>query len=182
MRRLIPAIAAVALLVTAALPVAAAKPTITVNAISESGIDPFASADCGFPVSFSVTGESRERAWFDANDVLRVVFTVNVHVEYTANGRTLRGIDAGMDTGFIEPDGTASIAIHGSVGMVKVPGHGPVFGAAGRLVLMFTPVLDGAGNPVLDEDGFPIFDVDVISESGVVGSGDIEAFCGYLAG
>ena len=182
MRRLIPVLAAVALLLTAALLVAAAKPTITVSTISEAGVDPFASADCGFPVSFGVTGQFRERAWFDANDVMRVVFTVNVHVEYTANGRTLRGVDAGMDTGFIQPDGTASVAIHGSVGMVTVPGSGPVFGAAGRLVLVFTPVLDGAGNPVLDEDGFPIFDVDVISESGVIGSGDIEAFCGYLAG
>ena len=182
MRRLVSILAAVTLILIAALPVAAAKPTMTFGTIDESGIDPFASADCGFPVTSTVTGRFIERLWVDANDVQRVIFTINVHVEYTANGRTLRGVDAGMDTGFIEPDGTAAIAIHGSVGMVTVPGHGPVLGAAGRLVLLFTPVLDGTGNPVLDEDGFPVFDVEVISERGVAGSGDIAAFCGYLAG
>ena len=182
MRRLVSVLAAVALVLIAALPVAAAKPTISFTTINESGIDQFASADCGFPVAFSVSGRSMERSWVDANDVQRVVFTINVHVTYTANGRILRGVDAGMDMGFIEPDGTATIAIHGSVGLVTVPGSGPVLGSTGRLVLHFTPVLDEAGNPVLDEEGFPMFDVEVLSERGLLGSGDIAAFCGYLAG
>ncbi len=182
MRRLLSVLAALALVLIAALPVAAAKPTISFETIDESGIDQFASADCGFPVAYSLTGRSMERSWVDANGVQRVIFTVNVHVEYTANGRTLRGVDAGMDTGFFEPDGTASIAIHGSVGMVTVPGSGPVLGSTGRLVLLFTPVLDEAGNPVLDEEGFPIFDVEVLAESGLIASGDTAAFCGYLAG
>src|SRR5688500_1641173 len=137
MRRLASVLAAVALLLIAALPAAAAKPTIRFDTIDASGNDPFASADCGFPVAFSVIGRSMERLWVDENDVERVVFTINVHVEYTANGRTLRGVDAGMDKGFIEPDGTATIAIHGSVGLVTVPGSGPVLGSAGRLVLLF---------------------------------------------
>ena len=182
MKRLISLVAAVALVFIVVVPVAAAKPTTSVETIDESGIDAGATADCGFPVAYTLTGQSRTRSWVDADGIERVIFTVSVRVEYTANGRTVRGVDAGMDTGFFEPDGTATIAIHGSVGLVAVPGSGPVLGSAGRLVLLFTPVLDEDGNPVLDPDGNPVFDVEVLAESGVVGSGDTAAFCEYLAG
>ena len=165
-----------------AVPTAAAKPSTSVEMIDESGIDVGASADCGFPVAYTLTGHSKTRSWVDADGVERVIFTVSVRVEYSANARTLRGVDAGMDTGVFQPDGTATIAIHGSVGLVTVPGSGPVLGSAGRLVLLFTPVLDEDGNPVLDPDGNPTFDVEVLAESGVVGSGDTAAFCEYLAG
>jgi len=182
MKRLVSIFGAVALILIAALPVAAAKPTTSVETIEESGIDAGASADCGFPVAYTLTGRARTKSWVDADGIERVIFTVSVRAEYTANGRTVRGVDAGMDMGFFQPDGTAKIAIHGSVGLTTVPGSGPVLGSAGRLVLLFTPVLDEDGNPVLDPDGNPMFDVEVLAESGVVGSGDTAAFCEYLAG
>jgi hypothetical protein len=45
------------------------------------------------------------------------------------------------------------------------PGHGPIAGAARRLVFTDIPVLDDEGNPVLDEEGNLVSMFEVLADS-----------------
>jgi hypothetical protein len=168
-------------LVTAA-PVLAAKPEIEVEEVSFSFLDEFLTEECGFPVTFSGEGQVIHRTWTDENgDVTREVHTVNHTRSLTANGQTLTFKDSGVDKVTINPDGTVQVEIIGNLGVLTVPGYGTVSGAAGRVVLLLTPVLDEEGNPVLDEHGNPMMTEEVMHDSGFRAEEDIAAICAGLA-
>lgn len=162
-------------------PVAAAQPHIEVEEISFSILDEFLTAQCGFTVTLSGEGQVIHRTWVDENgDVTREVHTVNHSRSLSANGQTLSFKDSGVDKVTINADGTVLIEIVGNLGVLTVPGEGSVIGAAGRIAVLLTPVLDEEGNPVLDEEGNPMMTEEVVSDSGYR-EDDIAAICAGLA-
>ena len=174
-----------ALLAVAGLagPVLAAKPSIERTEIAAPPVlDGFLTAVCDFDVWLTSTGHVILRTWTDAQDnLVREVFTINLHVTISAGGASLHAVDAGMDKVTFLDGGAEQVEIHGNLQLLTVKGHGPVLGAAGRFAFIVTPLFDENGDPILDEEGNQIVDFEVIGDSGIRAEEDLEAVCAALA-
>jgi hypothetical protein len=158
----------VALLLAAGLPVSAAAPATEVEQIEASFVLPAISSTCGFTVTMTVEGQVIHRSWVaESGDVVREIDSINLSRTVSANGNALSFKDAGADKLTVNPDGSTTIESVGNIGLVTVPGSGPVLGGAGRTVVLLTPVLDAQGNPVLDDDGNPLVTEEVLSDTGL---------------
>lgn len=180
MRRVLMPLAAAMAISFVSFPVAAAKPEVIVEEVDEMFLDEFLSDGCGFDVSVTLAGHTKTRIWTDRNgELVRELFTINLHGTVSAGGATLSFVDAGADMLVPLEGGGVRVAIHGNLQLLTAPGHGPILGAAGRFVFTDIPVLDEEGNPVLDEDGFPVTIFEVLADSGIRAE-DLDALCSVL--
>ena len=171
----------VILVLSLAVPALAAKPLIERVTFEDEFTDDFLSDFCGLDVTVSVSGQFVSHVWLDGDEnLIREVFNIAVHGSISAGGAKLHFVDTGLDKTTALEGGAVRIEVHGSIQLITAPGAGPILGAAGRQVIVLTPVLDEEGNPVLDEEGFPIFDIELLADSGVRAE-DLDALCAALA-
>ena len=171
----------VILLLSLAVPALAAKPLIERVTFEDEFPDDFLSEVCGLDVVVSVNGKFTSHLWLDADEnLIREVFNIAVHGSLSAGGATLHFVDTGLDKTTALEGGALRIEVHGSIQLITAPGAGPILGAAGRQVLVVTPVVDEEGNPVLDEEGFPMVDIELLADTGVRAE-DLDALCEALA-
>ncbi len=172
----------VVLALATSVPVSAAGPATEVEELDLSFVLPGMSQACGFPVTMTVLGRVSHKTWVDENgDVIREIHNINLSRTVSANGNTLSFKDSGADRLAANEDGSTTIETVGNLGLVTVSGSGPALGAAGRTVILLTPVLDEEGNAVLDEEGNPLQIEEVLAETGLRPE-DIAAVCAALAG
>ena len=123
--------------------------------LSEVIDDTFTDTQCGFPVTVHVFGDLHHTVFFDeAGNVERVITSVSEGgTTLTANGVVLRSAGSGATITEFKPEGgAASAATHGLSFNFVVPGAGPVWLEAGRIVYLFDPrtPIFVAGVQVLD--------------------------------
>jgi hypothetical protein len=130
-RRLVVAGAlAFATVVAAVTPASAeGRPTMTVTPIHGTyPRDRFTSAKCGFTVSTTVWGQVRFWTFPEGSQKLVELETLNIHASLSANGNTVKWVDAGSSTVYTTADGST---------MVTTNGHWYYYGI-GRLVINIT--------------------------------------------
>lgn len=93
----------------------AGKPTIERVTVDEVGIDPFLSEVCGFDVVASAQGHLIFRTFEEDGRGLVSLTTLNVRVEVSANGKTVKVHDVGADSLRVMPDGTVILSIIGQI-------------------------------------------------------------------
>jgi hypothetical protein len=180
MRRVLVPLAAAMAISLVSFPVAAAKPEVIVEEVDDMFLDEFLSDECGFEVWVTLAGHARTRIWTDrSGEVVRELFTINLHGTVSGGGAPLSFVDAGSDMLVPLEGGGVRVAIRGNLQLLTAPGHGPILGAAGRFVFTDIPVLDDEGNPVLDEDGNPVTMFEVLADSGIRAE-DLETLCAVL--
>jgi hypothetical protein len=144
-RLLHPGILALFVLVMAlAIPsgASAAKPVITTIPIDVTFFDEGASADCGFPIEFHVTGTLRIHQTFDETG------TVVVEEKQTFSNwvQTYTNLDTGTSISsrspsvvrlFFHEDGSFTVKVTGLSLAAIVPGEGVVFLDVGHIELFF---------------------------------------------
>jgi hypothetical protein len=164
-----------------AFPVAAARPETISEQVDDQFLDEFITEACGFDVWITLMGHTKTRVWTDeAGNLIRELFTISVRGTMSAGGTALRLVDSGSDMFIPLEGGGERVAIRGSLALLAAPGHGPLFGGAGRFMFQATPVLDEEGNPVLDEEGNPVIDFEVLADSGIRAE-DLDTLCAVLA-
>lgn len=104
--------------------------------------DTFTDSQCGFPVTVHTFGDLRHSVFFDdEGNVDRVITSVSqAETTLSANGVVLRSAGAGATITEFKPEsGAESATTHGLTANFVVPGAGPVWIEAGRIVYLFAP-------------------------------------------
>jgi hypothetical protein len=104
--------------------------------------DTLTDIQCGFPVTVHTVADVRLTAFFDAEgNVDRVITSVSqAETTLSANGVVLRSAGAGATMTEFKPESSAeSATTHGLTANFVVPGAGPVWIEAGRIVYLFAP-------------------------------------------
>ena len=104
--------------------------------------DTFTDNQCGFPVTVHTVADLHHIVFFDAEgNVDRVITSVSQsETTLSANGVVLRSAGAGATITEFKPEGGAeSATTHGLTTNFVVPGTGPIWIEAGRIVYLFAP-------------------------------------------
>ena len=104
--------------------------------------DTFTDSQCGFPVTVHTFADLRHTVFFDTEGKVDRVITSLSQAETTlsANGAVLRSAGAGATITEYKPEGGAeSATTHGLTANFVVPGTGPIWIEAGRIVYLFAP-------------------------------------------
>lgn len=127
------------LVLAAAWPVFADKPSVTVDKLID---DQTTFEECGgLSIIRTLNGTIRTTAYFDHDgNLVRVIVHSHLRGSFTnqANGVSLPFVVASTDKIDINPDNSAIVATTGLVGRITVPGQGLVTADVGRIVLFFT--------------------------------------------
>ena len=159
------AVTFVVLATMAIAPVVAARPSSETIVIDDHFVD---TGLCRFPVTVDGSGHIRLTTFVDKDgNVVKEVQNYALHFSYSANGKTVNVVDAGVDLLKYAADGSFTVAITGNLQLATDAGSGVIAGSAGRTVLLLTPTGE------VDADGNPIFDVTLLSEKGKRSTGDI---------
>ena len=157
------------LMLVAAWPVSADKPSVTIERVVN---EQTTFEECnGLTITRTLNGTIRTTEHFDdEGNLIRLVVQFHLHGSFTnqANGVSLPFIIAETDTININPDNSAIFATTGLIGRITVPGAGLVTTDVGRIVFFFTGPDDP--NPTL------LFD------SGRHDFGPFPFICPFLAG
>jgi hypothetical protein len=126
-RRITGCVASVLVLIGGLIPGVAsgAPPTIERIAVDDTFVDEELSEACGVEVTTRARGHITVRTFEEDGTGVVEVFTINVGLTATADGRVFRFRDVGADVTRIEPDGTVVLLISGQVpfefaGVVKI--------------------------------------------------------------
>jgi hypothetical protein len=109
------AIAAGAILLSAATPATAAAPTIERIPIDASFNDEFLTEECGVAVTVTLKGFRIERTFSDPDGNLRALSTVNLTGVASSEFGSFRFKDVGADQLKAAPDGTVTLSIIGQL-------------------------------------------------------------------
>jgi hypothetical protein len=137
-RRWLAPVVAVLFALTPATRIYASAPTRIVQKVVN---DQFTFAACdGLSVTRTLNGTIQITDFVDKNGELREAVHVRLKGSFTndATGVSIPFVVAETDVVNLNPDGSATVAIIGLVGMITVPGLGLVTADVGRLVLSFT--------------------------------------------
>jgi len=133
MRRFLAFAAACALALGSTAAVWAAQPSSETIDVDFSVVDTQLCAD--FDVTIDGTGHVRVSTYFDRHgDPVMEVNNIAIRLSYSANGKTVNVIDAGVDLVKFNDDGSVTVAVTGIVQLVTAGGQGVVGGETGRLL------------------------------------------------
>jgi hypothetical protein len=127
-------------------------PSISHFQFSGEGIDPGASAACGFPITDTFTDTGTSQMLFDPQgNPVRIQVITSSTGTVTANGITL--LAHGQDNLFFDITDQTVMEV-GLPGMTYLPGRGVVIQDAGRLVWSFDAFFNG-GSPLVEDGPHP---------------------------
>jgi hypothetical protein len=130
----------------------ATTPSISHFQFSGEGVDPGASAACGFPITDTFTDTGTSQVLFDSQgNPIRVQVITSSTGTVTANGITL--LARGQDNLFFDITDQTVIEV-GLPGMTYLPGLGVVIQDVGRLVWSFEAFFNG-GSPLVEDGPHP---------------------------
>jgi hypothetical protein len=116
----------------------AVRPILNTYAIDSTFVPPILSATCGFDVTRHVVGTLTVKTFVDTNgQFVREIDSYNLTETLTANGITLTGRTVQQIFVNLLRNGGYTVTVAGSDFLLAVGGAGYVFGAVGRLVLVF---------------------------------------------
>jgi hypothetical protein len=141
MRSVLAVFAALSLMLGSTAFVAAAQPTMETINLDDHFVDTELCAK--FDVQIDVTGRIRLAEYFDRQgNLVMEINTYDVHLSFSANGKTVTVVDTGVDVVEWSNDGSLTVAITGNLQLVTGGSAGVVGGAAGRTLLAISATGD----------------------------------------